>query len=818
MMPSLRHGRWRQIYWFLMVAFTLTAIMPTTAFAGPVVQILQPKQGEVVSGVIWIDVSYESSSEDPINQIEIFVDGDSARKWQLSNPRVEGDVSFSWDFSFAAATDHTISAKATDTAGATGSATITVTVKRASAEKDSRGGSQADQTPPVINIYYPAQGAKLSGLTEIRAEARDNVGVQQVYFYIDGRLHKMIYNAPPFYDQWDTTKVNDGQHVLEAVAVDAQNNEARSAEVSVFVQNHAMTRMDEQATSDSSKSVTPQSATPKPDTVSGPGPQIHRTPTETTTPARTSQPEQGRTSATDAPPIPTSPAEIPSSVDTDQAVASNPQTTTPSRVSAASRASSATSSHAKGARTASTRLPMSTDYTVAQRLSRPDTVLPAAPKAAGPAADITMFGQSTPVDVDRPGTHTGGLAVADRTATETVPSATAAPRSATDIYGKTSTPEHSLDFTPQSKASAPASDVAVEEPVAEPALAGKQVASSIPGRMSSSLMTPAATEAATEPRVSNPGTIDRLAAARTEVEPVESRTAHAAAATDSDMHWAGQRTTRPQKISPLPAVASGAATSDAAIPTYVAVNRVQPTTNPNFAALPQRIGTPAQRTLETGPTTARTAATADLMMTEPRAAEDARQEADAAAPGFPQRISEADKAGFEASPGVAAKATAPVTTTDTKMAMLPKDGEPRLTDARATRPELLEVGKAIAASPVKDVSVMFDDDMLNLRAAPEVVEGIPTGPLRELFEHSDGVLYWFPVTKEVRAINADTDMHLTIGRDVIDVNGEQQPVSVTPYIKRGRTMVPLQFVADTMDVTITFDPATQQLVVESNEF
>ncbi|MFP3904233.1 MAG: stalk domain-containing protein, partial [Armatimonadota bacterium] len=65
---------------------------------------------------------------------------------------------------------------------------------------------------------------------------------------------------------------------------------------------------------------------------------------------------------------------------------------------------------------------------------------------------------------------------------------------------------------------------------------------------------------------------------------------------------------------------------------------------------------------------------------------------------------------------------------------------------------------------------------------------------------------------------ADTDMHLTIGHDVIDVNGEKQPVSVTPYIKRGRTMLPLQFIADTMDVTITFDPANQQLVFESNEF
>ncbi len=49
------------------------------------------------------------------------------------------------------------------------------------------------------------------------------------------------------------------------------------------------------------------------------------------------------------------------------------------------------------------------------------------------------------------------------------------------------------------------------------------------------------------------------------------------------------------------------------------------------------------------------------------------------------------------------------------------------------------------------------------------------------------------------------------------VNNQQQTLELAPYIKRGRTMVPLQFIADTLDVTITYNPATGEIVISSNE-
>jgi len=160
-------------------------------------------------------------------------------------------------------------------------------------------------------------------------------------------------------------------------------------------------------------------------------------------------------------------------------------------------------------------------------------------------------------------------------------------------------------------------------------------------------------------------------------------------------------------------------------------------------------------------------------------------------------------------------AVRPASSSRGSVAMLPK-GELPSSSAGTTTPGIPDL--AAVKSRVKDIAIIFDGEALEVRTAPETVSGIATGPLRELFEHTDGVLYWFPITKEVRAISATADMHLTIGDPDINVNGMKRHVELAPYVKRGRTMLPLQFIADTLDLTIAYNPATQQIVVTSNDF
>ena len=118
----------------------------------------------------------------------------------------------------------------------------------------------------------------------------------------------------------------------------------------------------------------------------------------------------------------------------------------------------------------------------------------------------------------------------------------------------------------------------------------------------------------------------------------------------------------------------------------------------------------------------------------------------------------------------------------------------------------------------RDVKIVLDGKLIPLRAAPEVVDGISLTPLREVFEGCDGTLYWFHQEKRVHAVNPKVDMELSIGSDTAKVNGEARGLALAPYIKNGRTMVPLDFVATTLDVTVSFNSDTGELIISRNDF
>ena len=118
----------------------------------------------------------------------------------------------------------------------------------------------------------------------------------------------------------------------------------------------------------------------------------------------------------------------------------------------------------------------------------------------------------------------------------------------------------------------------------------------------------------------------------------------------------------------------------------------------------------------------------------------------------------------------------------------------------------------------RDVKIVFDGKLIPLRAAPEVVDGISIAPLREVFERCDGTLYWFHFEKRVRAVNPTTEMELKIGANKAKVNGAEENLVLAPYIKNGRTMVPLEFVAGTLDVTVSFNSDTGELIISRNDF
>lgn len=126
---------------------------------------------------------------------------------------------FLWDTRVLANRPYTLVLRATDKAGNVATHTRTVTV---------------DNAPPTSVLTAPVNGAIVSGIVTLSANASDSQQLHFVAFEIDGVLQTPYLNTAPFTRTWDTTG-KSGTHVIVAIAYDRAGNSQRSNAVTVTV-------------------------------------------------------------------------------------------------------------------------------------------------------------------------------------------------------------------------------------------------------------------------------------------------------------------------------------------------------------------------------------------------------------------------------------------------------------------------------------------------------------------------------------------------------------------------------------------------------
>jgi len=94
-------------------------------------------------------------------------------------------------------------------------------------------GGGVDLVIPTVSISSPADGTILSGITNVRVTASDNIGVKKVEFYVDGALTASS-TASPFTIKWNTRRVANGAHTLQSKAYDAAGNMGTSLPLTVY--------------------------------------------------------------------------------------------------------------------------------------------------------------------------------------------------------------------------------------------------------------------------------------------------------------------------------------------------------------------------------------------------------------------------------------------------------------------------------------------------------------------------------------------------------------------------------------------------------
>lgn len=127
------------------------------------------------------------------------------------------------------------------------------------------------------------------------------------------------------------------------------------------------------------------------------------------------------------------------------------------------------------------------------------------------------------------------------------------------------------------------------------------------------------------------------------------------------------------------------------------------------------------------------------------------------------------------------------------------------------------VGHSNRFTSAGGVQIAFDSTRLVFDVPPRVVNGIPLAPFRQIFEHTGGVVQWFNHSKTVRAINSNHEIVFRIGHKHATINNQRVKMQVTPYIDRGRSIVPLSFVKQALNVIVHFDPRSGHINIESKQ-
>ena len=114
---------------------------------------------------------------------------------------------------------------------------------------------------------------------------------------------------------------------------------------------------------------------------------------------------------------------------------------------------------------------------------------------------------------------------------------------------------------------------------------------------------------------------------------------------------------------------------------------------------------------------------------------------------------------------------------------------------------------------LNNLVLVYNKDFVDFDVNPRVENGIPLTPIRHLLEKAGGEVKWKAFEKLVEAKADGREIFIWIGNKDAKVDGQAVEMEVAPFIDRGRTIVPLSFIQETLKVNIEFDPETGHVLI-----
>lgn len=122
------------------------------------------------------------------------------------------------------------------------------------------------------------------------------------------------------------------------------------------------------------------------------------------------------------------------------------------------------------------------------------------------------------------------------------------------------------------------------------------------------------------------------------------------------------------------------------------------------------------------------------------------------------------------------------------------------------------------AGQQKAIQVIVDGDIVNFaNEKPQSFGGRTLVPMRPIFEALGAEVDYDLVHKRIFARKDNLEIELTIGDLIAKKNGAEITMDVAPLLRKGSTLVPLRFVAESLEADVTYDKVKNLITISTEQ-
>jgi hypothetical protein len=155
------------------------------------------------------------------------------------------------------------------------------------------------------------------------------------------------------------------------------------------------------------------------------------------------------------------------------------------------------------------------------------------------------------------------------------------------------------------------------------------------------------------------------------------------------------------------------------------------------------------------------------------------------------------------------------TTAAPKVANLTKVPTATTVNTVNTTVGLMKITKGSKMPNLGTFAIVLNSQFVEFDVNPRVDEGVPMTPFRHLLEKAGGTVKWENLSKSLNADAEGKKIYLQIGESSATVNELAVTLERPAYLERGRTIVPLSFLRDVLNVEIEYDKETGHVLITS---